>query len=104
TYTKPFATGLKVGFAVAPEPLVAPILRFKGNEDFGTSHFDQQILLRAVRGGHYERHLEQIAAVCRKKAAVMEQSLKEHFPREAQWTTPSGGLYFWASLPPGTDC
>src|SRR5207244_645761 len=51
TYTKPFATGLKVGFAVLPQTLVAPMLRFKGNEDFGTSHFDQKILLRAVLSG-----------------------------------------------------
>lgn len=104
TYTKPFATGLKVGFAVAPEALVPPILRFKGNEDFGTSHFDQQILQRVVRGGYYEKHLEQIAEVYRKKAGAMEQSLKQHFPKEAQWNTPSGGLYYWVSLPPRTDC
>jgi len=104
TYTKPFATGLKVGFAVAPEALVPPILRFKGNEDFGTSHFDQQILLRAVRSGAYEKHLEQIGQVYRKKISVMQQALKEHFPKEARWTSPAGGLYFWASLPPGTDC
>lgn len=104
TYTKPFATGLKVGFAVAPEALVPPILRFKGNEDFGTSHFDQQILLRAVRSGAYEKHLEQIAQVYRNKIDAMEQAFKEHFPREAKWERPAGGLYFWASLPPGTDC
>jgi 2-aminoadipate transaminase len=104
TYTKPFATGLKVGFAVAPPSLVAPILRFKGNEDFGTSHFDQHILRRAVVSGRYEKHLEQIAEVYRKKSGAMEESLKEHFPKEAKWSTPSGGLYFWVSLPAQTDC
>ena len=104
TYTKPFATGLKVGFAAAPEALIPSILRFKGNEDFGTSHFDQQILRRAVRGGYYEKHLEHIAGVYRAKAGVMEHSLKEHFPKEARWTTPSGGLYYWVSLPSEIDC
>jgi 2-aminoadipate transaminase len=104
TYTKPFATGLKVGFAVAPEPLVRPILRFKGNEDFGTSHFDQQILLRAVRSGAYEKHLDEIASVYRRKAAVMESSLQEHFPEKSSWGVPAGGLYFWVSLPPTTHC
>jgi len=104
TYTKPFATGLKVGFAVLPEPLVAPVLRFKGNEDFGTSHFDQRILQRAALGGAYEKHLAAIADVYRRKAAVMDESLKAHFPEEARWTPPAGGLYHWVSLPAGTDC
>ncbi|MBV8990672.1 MAG: PLP-dependent aminotransferase family protein, partial [Solirubrobacterales bacterium] len=30
-------------------------------------------------------------------------SLAEHFPREAQWTHPEGGLFIWATLPDYID-
>ena len=33
----------------------------------------------------------------------MLDSLAEHFPREAEWTHPQGGLFIWASLPDYID-
>jgi 2-aminoadipate transaminase len=33
----------------------------------------------------------------------MLDSLAEHFPREAQWTHPQGGLFIWATLPEYID-
>jgi 2-aminoadipate transaminase len=33
----------------------------------------------------------------------MLDSLAEHFPREAEWTHPEGGLFIWASLPDYID-
>jgi 2-aminoadipate transaminase len=34
---------------------------------------------------------------------VMLDSLAEHFPREAEWTHPQGGLFIWATLPDYID-
>ena len=33
----------------------------------------------------------------------MLEALAEHFPREATWTRPQGGLFIWASLPDYID-
>ena len=33
----------------------------------------------------------------------MLDSLAEHFPREAEWTHPQGGLFIWATLPDYID-
>jgi len=33
----------------------------------------------------------------------MLDSLAEHFPREAEWTHPEGGLFIWATLPDYID-
>ncbi len=33
----------------------------------------------------------------------MLDSLAEHFPREAEWTHPEGGLFIWATMPPYID-
>jgi 2-aminoadipate transaminase len=34
---------------------------------------------------------------------VMLDALAEHFPREAEWTHPEGGLFIWATLPDYID-
>jgi 2-aminoadipate transaminase len=34
---------------------------------------------------------------------VMLDALAEHFPREAEWTHPQGGLFIWATLPEYID-
>ena len=31
----------------------------------------------------------------------MLQSLERHFPRQATWTVPKGGLFLWVDLPAG---
>jgi 2-aminoadipate transaminase len=33
----------------------------------------------------------------------MLDALAEHFPRQAEWTRPAGGLFIWATLPDFID-
>lgn len=99
TYSKPFATGVRVGFGLLPEPLFAAVLRIKGNHDFGTSNLLQQLLARAIGSGRYEQHLGELRPNYARKAQVMLQALKAHFPPQVEWWEPKGGMYFWARLP-----
>ena len=99
TYSKPFATGMRVGFSLLPEPVLTAVTRIKGNHDFGTSNLLQQVLARAVAAGAYASHLAVLRKRYARKAGVMLAALKQHFPSEATWWEPAGGLYFWAQLP-----
>ena len=99
TYSKPYATGIRVGFGALPEPLFTTVMRIKGNHDFGTAHFLQHILIRALREGRYEKHLKVLRKRYATKAAVMKAAIKKHFPADVQWAEPDGGLYFWARVP-----
>jgi len=99
TYSKPFATGTRVGFGLLPEPVFSAVLRIKGNHDFGSSNLLQQLLARSLSTGRYEKHLAELRERYAHKARVMRQALKEHFPAAVEWWEPSGGLYFWARLP-----
>ncbi len=100
TYSKPFATGVRVGFALLPEPVYTAVLRIKGNHDFGTSNLLQQLLARALASGRYDHHLRDLRTRYAHKAQVMRAAIQEHFPASVQWREPQGGLYFWARLPP----
>jgi 2-aminoadipate transaminase len=99
TYSKPFATGTRVGFGILPEPVFTAVLGIKGNHDFGTSNLLQQLLARALASDRYEKHLDDLRKRYARKAWVTSKALTEHFPAAVEWEEPYGGLYFWARLP-----
>jgi len=99
TYSKPFATGARVGFGLMPEPVLTTVLRIKGNHDFGSSNLLQQLLARALSRGLYEKHLAVLRQRYAHKARLMRAALRQHFPAAVEWEEPAGGLYFWARLP-----
>lgn len=98
TLTKPFATGLKLGYGILPPALMTPVLRAKANHDFGSSNFLQTMLARALAGGFYDRHLPQLAVAYRRKRDAMVNSLRQYFPASARYEIPQGGLYVWVEL------
>ena len=101
TFSKPFATGTRVGFGFLPEPVFSAVLRIKGNHDFGTSNLLQQLLASALASGRYQKHLGELQNRYARKARTMRAALQEHFPKQVEWQEPEGGLYFWARLPRG---
>ena len=99
TYSKPFATGVRVGFGLLPEPVLTTVRRIKGNHDFGTASLLQHLLVSALATGRYEEHLAVLHRRYARKARIMMTAVQEHFPAEVQAETPAGGLYVWARLP-----
>jgi 2-aminoadipate transaminase len=101
TYSKPFATGARVGFGILPEPVRTAALRIKGNHDFGTANLLQQLLVRALETCKYETHLAEIQRRYKRKARLMTRAIEAHFPSSIAWMHPTGGLYVWATVPQG---
>jgi len=99
TYSKPFATGARVGFGLLPEPVLTAVRRIKGNHDFGTANLLQQLLASALGTSRYETHVGELRERYARKAAVMVRAICEHFPPNIAWDEPRGGLYVWARLP-----
>ncbi len=106
TYTKPFATGLKVGFGYCTHSVwLQKMLCVKGHQDFGSAHFNQCLIERVLEAGLYEPHLESIRPHYAAKAARMDAVLREGGLPEAGWAwmRPQGGLIFWLRGPQGID-
>jgi 2-aminoadipate transaminase len=49
------------------------------------------------------RYLGELRELYRHRRDVMFEALAEHFPPEATWTRPEGGLFLWATLPDYID-
>ncbi|GIW87315.1 MAG: aminotransferase [Isosphaeraceae bacterium] len=106
TFSKTFSPGLKVGFGILPTELLGPILALKGNHDFGSAHFSQQLMERVLKDGAYTAHVSGLRQIYRRKRDVLLDALAEHFAPwrgEVEWTHPQGGLYVWLTLPPDLD-
>ena len=99
TFTKPFATGARVGYGILPEPLFTAAKHIKGNHDFGTANLLQQLFARALASGAHDKQVARLQKRYAHKARVMKLALEKHFPSAVEWREPAGGLYFWARLP-----
>jgi 2-aminoadipate transaminase len=99
TFSKGLFPGLRLGYVVAPEPMVAALGRSKLIADYHTSLLLQAAVLEFCREGHYDRHLKRLAGIYRDKSRTLIQALERHFPAEVGWTRPEGGYAFWITLP-----
>jgi|UniRef100_UPI004048F9BD 2-aminoadipate transaminase len=106
TLTKPFATGLKVGYGYCTEPdWLARMLHTKGHHDFGSANFNQAIIERVITDGGFERQLGDIRPIYLRKMLALHETLIAEGLRELGWTwsKPEGGLYLWLEAPENLD-
>ncbi len=106
TLTKPFATGMKVGYGYCSDPdWLARMGHLKGHQDFGTANFTQALFEEVLAGGAFDRHLETIRPVYERKMRALHETLEAEGLRGAgwRWEAPDGGLYLWAQAPPALD-
>lgn len=105
SFSKSFSPGLRVGWAVLPRELVAPVLAEKGNLDFGSPNLNQRLMARALESGGFDRHLDTLRARYRAKLDALLGAAKRWLGPipGVEWTRPTGGMYVWVTLPPGVD-
>ena len=106
TFSKACAPGLKTGYAVLPKDLVEPLLRLKGNHDFGSNNFTQHLIDRLLETGKYDRQVAKLRDVYREKRDAILEALAQEFPPASgvRWVAPRGGLYVWLSFPRHIAC
>ncbi|HOX02767.1 MAG TPA: PLP-dependent aminotransferase family protein [Candidatus Paceibacterota bacterium] len=103
TYTKPFATGLRVGFGLLPPSIYPAFRHWKGHCDFGTATFLQALLRDAIASGRYDRHLPRLQARYAAKARAATSALRACVPPAIRYAEPQGGMYLWLRLPPSSS-
>src|SRR3954447_20490363 len=103
TFSKILSAGLRLGWAVAPAPVLAKMNLGKQGADLGSSSLTQHFFSQYLAEGRWEPCLESLRGLYRRRRDVMLEALAEHFPAEATWTEPQGGLFGWATLPDYLD-
>jgi 2-aminoadipate transaminase len=75
----------------------------KQASDLCSSSITQHFVGAYFDSGPWEDYVRSLIEIYRRRRDVMLDSLAEHFPREARWTHPEGGLFIWATLPDYID-
>lgn len=103
SFSKKLLPGLRLGWLAAPSAVMERVLGLKQVQDFGTSPLLQAALHRYLADGGLREHLGRLLPRYRERRDAMLASLDRHFPDEARFARPSGGLFVWVTLPPGSD-
>jgi 2-aminoadipate transaminase len=99
TLSKILSPGIRLGWAVAPPPVMEKIVLGKQASDLCTSTLTQYFVREYFGEGHWRDYVESLVELYRSRRDAMLDALRRHFPPQAEWTHPAGGLFIWATLP-----
>jgi 2-aminoadipate transaminase len=100
TFSKIVAAGVRLGWIIAPEPVLAKMAVSK--IDGGTSAFTSRAVAEYLNE-HLEARMATLLDVYRAKRDAMLEAMEEHLTGVATWSRPQGGLFVWVQLPEGMD-
>jgi 2-aminoadipate transaminase len=99
TFSKILSPGIRLGWTVAPPPVLEKIVLGKQATDLCTSTLTQYFVREYFAERRWQRYIDDLVEIYRRRRDVMVEALRNNFPAEATWTEPEGGLFIWATLP-----
>jgi 2-aminoadipate transaminase len=103
TFSKILSPGIRLGWMVAPPPVMEKVVLGKQASDLCTSTLTQYFVREYFADGNWRQYIESLVEIYRARRDAMVDALRRHFPAEATWTEPEGGLFIWATLPEYID-
>ena len=103
TFSKILAPGFRVAWCIAEKDLLNKLTIVKQAADLCTNTFGQYIASEYVTRGYLDEHVEVIKTLYMNKRDLMLAAMEKHFPAEAKWTKPDGGMFIWVTLPEYID-
>jgi 2-aminoadipate transaminase len=103
TFSKILSPGIRLGWVVAPPPVLEKINLGKQGADLCTSTLSQLMVQAYFEQGRWRDYVQSLTEVYRSRRDTMLDALADHFPPQAEWTRPGGGLFIWATLPDFID-
>src|SRR5438093_291399 len=94
---------VRLGWALGAPGVIQRLVLVKEAADLCTSSFMQLVGEQYLSGERWRQNLTSLVDIYRRRRDVMLESLPQHFPADARWTTPNGGFYVWVSLPEYID-
>lgn len=94
---------LRIGVVVAKPEVIEALTRAKTGMDLCTSGLLQQIANFVLTHPDYSNYLTVARQYYAQKCQVMLEALKKYMPKGVSWTTPTGGMFIWVTLPKNID-
>jgi 2-aminoadipate transaminase len=103
SFSKVLTPGIRLGYVVAPLPLIRRLELAKQASDLHTAQLTQMVVYEVIKDGFLDKHIPSIRALYGNQCQVMLDSMAEHFPKAVSWTKPEGGMFIWVTLPKQID-
>jgi 2-aminoadipate transaminase len=99
SYSKVSFPGLRVGWVIAPQPVIARLAEAKQLSDLHSDQLSQAVLLRFAESGELARHLESTRIAGAEKLTCVLEACARFLPEGSRFTRPSGGMSLWVEMP-----
>ena len=103
TMSKILSPGVRVGWLVAPRPLLHKLILGKQSSDLCSSTLTQHFVAAYFATADWRGYIDQLRELYHRRRDVILDALAEHLPAAASWTRPQGGLFIWVTLPDYID-
>lgn len=103
TFSKILAPGFRLGWVVACPEALEQLVHAKQPSDLHTGMAQQMATYHVVKDGFVDGHVARLKGFYKERRDVLLRAIEEHFPDEARYTRPAGGLFVWAELPTDVD-
>jgi 2-aminoadipate transaminase len=103
TFSKILSPGIRLGWIVAPGPVLEKLNLGKQAADLCTSTLSQLMVSSYFEHVGWRPYVESLIEIYRRRRDTMLDALERNFPPQASWTRPAGGLFIWATLPDFID-
>jgi 2-aminoadipate transaminase len=102
SFSKTICPGIRVGYLVGPEGVIAAIRKVATNTYISPNMVAQSIVAEFCHSGAIERSIVTVKEALRERRDATADALERHIP-EATFVKPQGGYFLWVDLPEGSD-
>ena len=103
SFSKVLTPGIRLGYVVAPLPLVRRLELAKQAADLHTAQLTQMVVYEVIKDGFLDQHIPKIRTLYANQCQAMLDAMAESFPSSVTWTKPEGGMFIWVTLPKHID-
>ncbi len=103
SFSKIFAPGLRIGWALVPEHLQRRYYLASEAVTLCPPALNQMLVSAYLRDYDWKGQIETYRGLYAERCRAMLAALEEHMPAGASWTSPEGGFFVWVTLPEGVD-
>ncbi|MQA16102.1 MAG: aminotransferase class I/II-fold pyridoxal phosphate-dependent enzyme [Pseudonocardiaceae bacterium] len=103
SFSKTFAPGLRVGWALAPHAVREKLVLAAESATLCPPTFTQAVVSRYLAGHDWKSQVKTYQEAYRDRRDAMISALEQQLPSGCRWTRPDGGFFVWLSVPAGLD-
>ncbi len=100
--SKALAPGLRLGYVVAPAPVIRELRALRRLMLRHPPLNNQRVAALFIGLGHYRSHLQQVGRVLLERATLLDALLPQALPG-CTWSRGPGSTSYWITCPAGTD-